>query len=228
MLRGVSPDGRHYYPAFPYASFVRMQPGGRRRPLGLPADPAGGRGPGARPRPRASPSTSAAASASGSSPFSPTRPPSTLDAADPRSRAASIWSKAPATAASATRRATSPAPSTTARWLGGAPAPEGKGRVPNITARRRARRLVRRATSPTSWRPASPPTSTPSAARWSRCRRTSRCSPATDRDAIAAYLKAVPPQAAEAADGAPAESTRDAALPRSAFSAFTFQTRRFC
>ncbi len=27
MLRGVSPDGRHYYPAFPYGSYVRMRPG---------------------------------------------------------------------------------------------------------------------------------------------------------------------------------------------------------
>ncbi len=27
MLRGVSPEGRHYYPAFPYASYVRMTPG---------------------------------------------------------------------------------------------------------------------------------------------------------------------------------------------------------
>ena len=25
MLRGVSPEGRHYYPAFPYASYVRMK-----------------------------------------------------------------------------------------------------------------------------------------------------------------------------------------------------------
>lgn len=27
MLRGVSPDGRHYYPAFPYASYARMEMG---------------------------------------------------------------------------------------------------------------------------------------------------------------------------------------------------------
>jgi mono/diheme cytochrome c family protein len=27
MLRGVSPDGRHYYPAFPYASYSRMKIG---------------------------------------------------------------------------------------------------------------------------------------------------------------------------------------------------------
>lgn len=26
MLRGVSPEGRHYYPSFPYTSFVRMRP----------------------------------------------------------------------------------------------------------------------------------------------------------------------------------------------------------
>jgi mono/diheme cytochrome c family protein len=26
MLRGVSPDGRHYYPAFPYVSYARMKP----------------------------------------------------------------------------------------------------------------------------------------------------------------------------------------------------------
>ena len=26
MQRGISPDGRHYYPAFPYASYARMQP----------------------------------------------------------------------------------------------------------------------------------------------------------------------------------------------------------
>lgn len=27
MKRGVSPDGDHYYPAFPYASYTRMEPG---------------------------------------------------------------------------------------------------------------------------------------------------------------------------------------------------------
>jgi mono/diheme cytochrome c family protein len=27
MRRGISPDGRHYYPAFPYTSYARMQPG---------------------------------------------------------------------------------------------------------------------------------------------------------------------------------------------------------
>lgn len=27
MRRGISPDGRHYYPAFPYTSYARMRPG---------------------------------------------------------------------------------------------------------------------------------------------------------------------------------------------------------
>jgi mono/diheme cytochrome c family protein len=27
MMRGVSPDGRHYYPSFPYTSYTRMEPG---------------------------------------------------------------------------------------------------------------------------------------------------------------------------------------------------------
>lgn len=27
MLRGVSPEGRHYYPSFPYTSYARMAPG---------------------------------------------------------------------------------------------------------------------------------------------------------------------------------------------------------
>ena len=26
LLRGVSPEGRHYYPAFPYTSYIRMEP----------------------------------------------------------------------------------------------------------------------------------------------------------------------------------------------------------
>ena len=41
VLRGVSPDGRHYYPAFPYTSYSRMSDRGRRRSLRLHADPAG-------------------------------------------------------------------------------------------------------------------------------------------------------------------------------------------
>ena len=132
MLRGVSPDGRHYYPAFPYPSFTRMRPAdvadlwaflqtlpaveGRppahalrfpyrfRRGLGL-----------------------------WKLAFLTDAPAVALDASDPRSRAASTWPRAPATAANATPRATSPARSTSPAGSPAPPPPRASGRVPNIT-----------------------------------------------------------------------------------------------
>ena len=68
MLRGVSPDGRHYYPAFPYASFTRMQPQDVADLWAFLADAAAGRRHGRPATTSAFPSASAAASASGSSP----------------------------------------------------------------------------------------------------------------------------------------------------------------
>ena len=105
MLRGVAPDGRHYYPAFPYASYTRMRAAGRRRPLGVPAHAAAGRRPAARPRPRlplVDPPRRRPLEAP--APRRAQRPPST-----PPTRwspAASISSRGRATAASATPRAT--------------------------------------------------------------------------------------------------------------------------
>ncbi len=50
MLKGTSPDGRHYFPAFPYTSYQRYAHGRRARPVRAPQDPARRAGPGARPR----------------------------------------------------------------------------------------------------------------------------------------------------------------------------------
>ena len=36
MLRGVSPAGEHYYPAFPYSSYARMKPK-RTSPTSMPS-----------------------------------------------------------------------------------------------------------------------------------------------------------------------------------------------
>ena len=93
------------------------------------------------------------------------------------------------------RRGTSPARSTLARWLAGAPNPTGKGRVPNITSGEGGLATGAPRTSPPSSRPASPPTTTRSAAPWSRCRRTWRCSRPRTARRSRAYLKAVPPLA---------------------------------
>ena len=51
MREGVSPDGRHYYPAFPYHVLSAHEPRGSRRSLRLHADASRRRGAGARPRP---------------------------------------------------------------------------------------------------------------------------------------------------------------------------------
>ena len=51
MRGGVSPDGRHYYPAFPYTSYQRMAPSRPARPLRVSQDAAGRAGARARPRP---------------------------------------------------------------------------------------------------------------------------------------------------------------------------------
>ena len=78
-------------------------------------------------------------------------------------------------------------------WLAGAPNPEGKGTIPNITPGPGRARHGRRARSSTRSRPASSRTSIRSAAAWAPCRRTSSHLPDADLQAIAAYLKAVPP-----------------------------------
>ena len=51
MLKGTSPDGQHYYPAFPYTSYQRMRTERRARPVRLHEDAAGGVRQGPRPRP---------------------------------------------------------------------------------------------------------------------------------------------------------------------------------
>ena len=198
MLRGVSPDGRHYYPAFPYTSYARMKTERRRRSLGLSADPA--RGGGARTGPRVSrfpfsvPPRDRAVEAG-----VPGRgPSSTLDTRRSARRCAGATSsRGRGIAANAIRRATSRARSMTARWLGGAPIAGGRRADPQHHRRRgRHRRTGRRPTSPITSRPASRRTSTPSAGSMVEVQAQSRrCWRRSDREAIAAYLKAVPPVA---------------------------------
>ena len=133
MLRGVSPGGRHLYPAFPYASYARMKPQDiadlRAYLATLPAvaGPAPGHELcGSRSVRRGLGLWKLAFLDSGpavDARRAPTR----------RSRAGSTWSRGRATAANATRRATSPARSTSPLARRRAGNPEGKGRVPNIT-----------------------------------------------------------------------------------------------
>jgi mono/diheme cytochrome c family protein len=132
VLRGVSPEGRHYYPAFPYTSYTRMQPGDVAdlwaylqtlpavegtppgHALGFPYSLRRGLG-------------------LWKLAFLSDEPVVSIDAADPvLARGRYLVEGAghcgechtPRTAAGALDRD---------RWLAGAPNPEGDGRIPNIT-----------------------------------------------------------------------------------------------
>ena len=133
MMTGVSPEGEHYYPAFPYTSYARMQVGDvadlwaylKTLPAGAAREH----------RSRAAAAVPAAARAWPVEAAFPFRRCRWLPSHRPtRSRrSASIWSRVRAIAANATRRAISIGGAEKSRWLAGGPAPEGKGRIPNIT-----------------------------------------------------------------------------------------------
>lgn len=197
MQRGVSPDGRHYYPAFPYTSYARMRPQDVADLFAylktLP--PVAGLAP---------------ASAVGfpyrlrrgiglwKLAFLEDAPVVSLPAAaSPEARAGQYLVEGPGHCGEchSPRGLGGLGGLDHARWLGGAPAAEGTGRVPNIT---------------------------PAALKWSageitdyletgftpdydsvggsmvEVQRNMAMLPAGDRAAIAAYLKAVPPVASAA------------------------------
>ena len=134
MRGGVSPDGRHYYPAFPYTSYQRMR---RRRicatssPICKTLPPV--RGPGARPRPAVPLQRPAGRSGCGSSPSSTARLSRPIPRSPRAGTAAPISSRAPRIAPNATAPATRSASSRQGAAIAGGPNPEGKGSVPNIT-----------------------------------------------------------------------------------------------
>jgi mono/diheme cytochrome c family protein len=132
MLRGVSPDGRHYYPAFPYASYVRMDPADiadlwsfwRTLPAveGRPPDHdlrfpfSIRRGVGLWKRAFLDPS-----------------PVVALDTDDPLVLRGQYLVEGPGHCGECHTPRNLGGALDTSRWLAGAPNPEGRGRIPNIT-----------------------------------------------------------------------------------------------
>jgi mono/diheme cytochrome c family protein len=136
MRRGISPDGRHYYPAFPYTSYARMRPGDiadlfaylTRLPA-VAGKPASGDIP---------------------FPFSIRRgiglwkrlyldaaPVVALPASAPAAvRAGQYLVEGPGHCGECHSPRTVLGGTDTTRWLQGAPDPEGKGQVPGITPAR--------------------------------------------------------------------------------------------
>ena len=132
MLRGVSPDGRHLYPAFPYASYIRMEPQDiadlRAFLATLPAV------------------AGKAAASSLRFPFSVRRgvglwklafltdaPAVVIEAEDPAVSRGQYLVEGPGHCGECHTPRNFAGAMDFARWLGGAPAAEGEGRVPNIT-----------------------------------------------------------------------------------------------
>jgi mono/diheme cytochrome c family protein len=132
MLRGVSPDGAHYYPAFPYTSYARMTPQDvadlwafvqtlpqvEGRPeghaLAFPYDLRRGLGLWKRA-------------------FLSDAPVAAVDAGDPALARGRYLVEGPGHCAECHTPRNRAGGLVAARWMAGGPNPEGEGRIPNIT-----------------------------------------------------------------------------------------------
>jgi len=190
MLRGVSPDGRHYYPAFPYASYARMSPEdvadlraflrtlppvAARQPdhdLGFPWSIRRGVGLWKLLHLDAAPAVG-------------------IDTSDPLVARGQYLVEGPGHCGECHTPRDVTGGMDLSRWLAGGPSPEGEGRIPNITP----------GGDLADWSPAdiayfletgfTPDFDTAGGAMAAVQRSLAELSPG-DRDSIAAYLKAVP------------------------------------
>ena len=176
LLRGVAPGGVNLYPAFPYPSYTRMRPEDvadlwaylRTLP------PVAGKAP---PSALAFPYSIRRGVGLWKRAFLSDAPVVAVDTSDPKLARGQYLVEGPGHCGECHTPRNFAGALDLSRWLGGAPNPEG--RAGSRTSRRRATSATGRSpTSSISSSRASPRTSIRSAARWSRCRRTSRCSTA--------------------------------------------------
>jgi mono/diheme cytochrome c family protein len=194
MRAGVSPDGRHYYPAFPYTSYARMRdadiadlwafwqtlPAVEGRPpdhdLAFPYSLRRGLGLWKRA-------------------FLTDAPAVAIDTSDPLVARGQYLAEAAGHCGECHTPRNFGGAMDAARWLAGAPYPEGEGRIPNITGG---------AGGIGSWSPGEiayyletgfTPDFDVVGGSMSAVQRNIAMLTAEDRQAIAAYLEAVPPQA---------------------------------
>ena len=199
MLKGVSPDGAHYYPAFPYASYARMAPGdvadlyaflrtlpaveGRAAPhaIGFPFNVRRGLGLWKRLYLSSAPVIALADDASAElrlGRYIVEGPGHCGECHTPR------------TAIGGTRKD---------RWLAGAPAAEGTGSVPNITSGEGGIGGWSQGDLEAYFETGFTPDFDTAGGVMAEVQQNLARLPPTDRSAIAAYLKAVPPQPSETA-----------------------------
>lgn len=132
MLRGLSPEGAHYYPAFPYASYARMEPGDladlRAYLATLPAVP----GKAADHR-LAFPYSLRRGIGLWQLAFLSSDPVVAVDEADPKLVRGRYLVEGPGHCGECHTPRNFAGGLETGRWLAGGPNPEGKGRIPDIT-----------------------------------------------------------------------------------------------
>jgi mono/diheme cytochrome c family protein/cytochrome c556 len=132
MQRGVTPDERHLYPSFPYASYIRMTPGDVADLwafLGtLP--PVVGRAP---PHDLAFPYGIRRGIGLWKLAFLTDAPAVEIDASDPLVARGQYLVEGPGHCGECHTPRNAAGAMDTARWLGGAPSPDGEGRIPNTT-----------------------------------------------------------------------------------------------
>jgi len=195
MKRGVSPDGRHYYPAFPYASYARMELGdiadlyaflktlpaveGRAGPSRLAFPYSFRRGVALWKKLNLSEEPAIAFGE---------------DAPDPVRRGAYLVEGPGHCGECHTPRGPDGAMDTS-RWLAGAPALEGQGRVPNITSGEGGLGSWSESDIAYYLETGFTPDYDSVGGAMAEVQANLAELPAGDRAAIAAYLKAIPPQA---------------------------------
>ncbi len=193
MLRGLDPAGRHLYPAFPYPSYTRMTAGDvadLHAFLGtLP--PVAGRPPG---NELAFPFSIRRGVGLWKLAFLDPAPVVVIAESDPQLVRGRYLAEGPGHCGECHTPRNAAGGTERSRWLAGAPAAEGSGRVPNITP------------GGLDWSAADianylstgfTPDFDTAGGSMGEVQRNIAHLPAADLDAIAAYLKAVPPQRAE-------------------------------
>lgn len=190
MLRGLDPAGRHLYPAFPYPSYTRMVPGdvADLHAFLMTLPPVAARPPG---NDLAFPYNIRRGLGLWKLAFLDSTPVVAIDESDPQLVRGRYLVEGPGHCGECHTPRNAAGGTERSRWLAGAPAAEGSGRVPNITPGSldwTAGEIASYLES--GFTPDFDTVGGPMA----EVQRNAARLPASDRDAIAAYLKAVPPQ----------------------------------
>lgn len=132
MLRGVAPGGVHLYPAFPYPSYARMRPEdvADLRAFLATLPPVAGKAP---PNDLAFPYGFRRALGLWKLAFLSPAPVASIDASDPKLARGQYLVEGPGHCGECHTPRNLAGATDLSRWLGGAPNPEGRGRIPNIS-----------------------------------------------------------------------------------------------